>query len=160
MSGILWAVVQSPPALQPIFSEGTAHHITLQYGVEREAWEHLIGLPMTVGANAHCHNDRVQAIAVALPAWCPCQNSHPHITVSWTHGAQPVEANAMLATEHTRVDVGYPIHTLIEWLEWGEPAPRQRTCSVCKERSLRSDNRSGICSRCQPRLQKNARYRG
>lgn len=159
MPGILWAVLQSPLAIQPLFPEGSPHHITLQYGVDRKKWEHLIGLPLTVGAVAHCHNDRVQAIAVVLPTWVPCQNPHPHITVSWAAGVQPVEANVMLAGEHDWVSVAYPIHTTIEWLEWGEMPSTDRLCSVCRERKLRRDNKTGVCARCQPRIQKNAKYR-
>jgi hypothetical protein len=147
MTGILWAVLKTPLTVQPLYPEGSPHHITLQYGVERGPWEEIIGLPMTVGAVAECHNARIQAIAVALPTWVQCQNPHPHITVSWVPGAQPVESNAMLAGEHHKAAVDYPIHTTIEWVEWGEPA--QRVCSVCKVAPLRHNNKSGVCSRCQ-----------
>lgn len=118
MKGILWAVLQKPLAVQPLFFEGSPHHITLQYGVEREAWDNIIGLPMTVGALELCHNDRIQAIRVALPTWVQCQNPNPHITISWVEGAQPVESNAMLNGSHHSEPLGISIPTIIEFLDW------------------------------------------
>ena len=118
MPGILWAVIKSAVQADPVYPVGTPHHITLQFGVEREDWEHLIGTELTVEAIAHCHNERVQAIAVVLPVWCPRQNAYPHITVSWVPDANPVESNQMLATWHHRKKVSYPVQTVIEWLEW------------------------------------------
>lgn len=162
MTGLLIAALQAPLAVPRRYSEGNPHHVTLQYGVEQRDWESVIGLPMTAGALAVCHNDRVQAVAVALPTWVQCCNPHPHVTVSWIPGAHPVESNAMLYGAHHSEPAenftdGDPflIHTLIEWVEWGG----ERLCSVCGERKLRSDNKSGVCARCQPRLQKNSRYR-
>jgi hypothetical protein len=157
MTGILWAVLQEPLVVQPLYPEGSPHHITLQYGVEREAWGDIIGLPMTVGALELCHNDRIQAIRVALPTWALCQNPNPHITVSWVPGAQPVEANAMLNAPHHSEPMTIPIHTMIEFLEWGEP--EKPTCSVCRVTPLGKNNKTGVCSRCQRNRQPNARYR-
>lgn len=141
MTGILWAVVAEPIALQPLFSNGQAHHVTLQYGVERKQYEHLIGLPMTVGVLSAAHNDRIQAISVVLPTWAPCQNIHPHITVSWVNGATPVEANAMLLSgEYQQQEFKQEIiHTIIEWLDWGEKPIDPRKWS---------DRASGLCPTC------------
>jgi len=157
MTGILWAVLQKPLAVQPLYSEGNPHHITLQYGVEREHWEDVIGLPMTAGALELCHGDRIQAIRVALPTWVQCQNPNPHITVSWVPGAQPVEANVMLNGPHHSELLSFPVHTIIEWLEWGEPP--KRICSKCKVAPLRKNNKSGVCSKCQRNSQPNSKYR-
>jgi hypothetical protein len=121
MTGILWAVVQSPIALQPRYQSGKPHHITLQYGVERQSWEHLIGLPLTVGVLEECWNDRVQAISVALPTWASCSNPHPHISVSWGQDVNPVESNAMLNSEHNSAPVNFDhLICTIEFEEWGE----------------------------------------
>lgn len=152
MTGILWAVVRSPIQLQPLYPNGQAHHITLQYGVERELWADVIGLPVTVGAIAHCHNERVQAIAVALPTWVHCQNKNPHITVSWLDDATPVEANVMLQEEHKRIEVAYPVHCQIEFLEWDAP-DRQRCRHPGCEKITRS--KFGYCRSHLP----NAKYR-
>ena len=157
MTGILWAVLLEPLSVQPLYPEGSPHHITLQYGVEREYWENVIGLPMTAGVLELCHNDRIQAIRVALPTWVQCQNPNPHITVSWVTGAQPVEANVMLNGPHHSEALNIPAHTIIEWLEWGNPP--KRICSKCKVAALGKNNKSGVCSRCQRNSQPNSKYR-
>lgn len=41
--GILWAVLQEPIAVPPIFNCGSPHHITLFYDVHQTDWQHLIG---------------------------------------------------------------------------------------------------------------------
>lgn len=41
--GILWAVLQEPIAVPPIFNCGSPHHITLFYDVAEIDWQHLIG---------------------------------------------------------------------------------------------------------------------
>lgn len=160
MAGILQAVIIDPMSLPitPLYQEGTPHHVTLSYGGDRASVSHLIGLPVTVGAIEHCHNEEIQAIRVVLPSWLHCQNPNPHITVSWVPGSAPVRSNAMLAGEHESEAVSYPVHCIIEWIEWGEQKP-DRVCSHCKTKKLRADNKSGICAECQPKLQKNYRYR-
>lgn len=159
MTGILWAVLQDTLSVRPLYSEGSPHHATLFYGVERKAWEEIIGLPMTISGIGLAHDSRIQAIRVVLPTWCPCQNPAPHVTVSWQPGVQPVEANAMLAAgDRIETDFDLAIHTRIEFLEWS-PEPQVRLCSVCGEAKLRSDNKTGVCSRCQRSKQPNSRYR-
>lgn len=119
MTGILWAVIQEPFPVKPLFSKGKPHHITLQYKVEREAWEEIIGQPMTALAVQHCWNNRIQAVKVILPSWVQCQNSNPHVTVSWIPDVKPVEANAMLMEEGTNKEVAhFIIPTIIEWFEF------------------------------------------
>ena len=128
MTGILWAVVQSPVALQPRYPAGKPHHVTLMYGVERKDWEHLIGLPVTVGVLEECWNDRIQAISVVRPSWVPCYNPHPHISVSWVEDANPVESNAMLNGEHESALVDFEYVTcVIEFEEWGEVPAKPKT---------------------------------
>ena len=118
--GILWAVIVNPIALPPLYSHWQDHHITLQYGVERLQWEHLIGLPMTVGMLEVAFNDRIQVIKVILPTWASCQNPYPHITLSWVDGGAPIEANAMLLSgNYQQQSIEQEvIHTTIEWLDW------------------------------------------
>ena len=157
MTGILWAVLLEPLPVQPLYPEGSPHHITLQYGVEREQWKDVIGSPMTSGAIELCHDDRIQAIRVALPTWVQCQNPNPHITVSWVPDAQPVESNTMLNGPHHAEPLSIPIQTMIEFLEWGKPA--QRICTSCRVTPLGKNNRTGVCSKCQRNSQPNARYR-
>lgn len=154
--GILWAVLQSPLPVQPLYSEGSAHHCTLLYGVECSTVEHLIGLPMTIALTSIAHNDRVQAIKCILPTWAPCDRPHPHITVSWSHGAQPVESNVMLMGEHKEspIEVDHA-HCVIEFLEWGnlQAAPRKWSdrpkvqCPTCQRQGIETWTRSltGYC---------------
>jgi hypothetical protein len=118
MSGILWAVVQSPITWAPRFTQGRPHHCTLQYDVERKDWATWEGITFTAHAIAHCHDYAVQAIAIALPQEIPCANLHPHITVSWRQGHTPSESNQMLAGLHRRTSVDYPIAMLIKWYEF------------------------------------------
>lgn len=121
MTGILWAVLQEPPSVRTRYCCGKPHHITLQYGAERESWEHLIGLPMTAIAAQEAWNDRIQAIQVVLPTWVSCQNVNPHISVSWVRDAAPVESNAMLANDYQSASVDFDcVSTIIEWVEWGD----------------------------------------
>lgn len=157
MVGILWAVVQQPIALPPLYPNGQAHHVTLQYGVERSQWDHLIGSPMIVGIAEAVYSDRIQAIKVILPTWASCQNLHPHITVSWVDDAAPVEANTMMVSgEYQQQTIEQEvIHTMIEWLEWGKSPfePRRWSdrpsslCPTCLKKSIQTSTRSltGYC---------------
>jgi hypothetical protein len=156
MTGILWAVVISPPSLQSRYEAGAPHHVTLQCGVEREDWNHLIGLPMTAGIEAECWNSRIQALKLILPTWVQCQNPHPHLAISWVIDADPLEANAMLAGEHESQAVSFDaIHTIIEFQEWGEIPNKPRRwadnpvvlCPTCLRQGVETQVRSvtGYC---------------
>jgi len=116
--GILWAVLQAPLGVKPLYSNGSPHHITLQYGVRREGWAQWIGTRFTARAVAVCHNDRVQAVAFTMPSNVPCQNDNPHVTVSWVQGAAPVESNAMLAGTHHRQPLAGEWAFIVEFREW------------------------------------------
>lgn len=156
MSGILWAIPIERPAVLPRYKLGSPHHITLQYGVEREYWEHLIGLPITVGVIEECWNDRIQALRIALPTWVACQIPNPHISVSWILDAAPVAANAMLNESHESAPVDFEaIHCLIEWQEWGAKPVIARSwrdrspvmCPTCTKQGIQTLVRSlsGYC---------------
>jgi hypothetical protein len=132
MTGILWATIQQPIAIPRRYCCGEPHHITLAYGVDRFKYEELIGLPMTVGVTGEAWNDRIQAIEVVLPSWVPCQNPHPHISVSWVQDAQPVESNMMLAGEHESAQIEFDhLHTIVEFQEWGAKDDRPTKCPNC-----------------------------
>lgn len=155
MTGILWAVLLESLPVQPLFPNSQAYHVTLAYGVEREAYEHVIGLPVTVGVLDICHQYDIQAVRVVLPNWVPCQNPAPHITVSWVDWAVPLQANNMLAGEHISIpcEVDH-VACLIEWLEWGDkPNPRKWSgrastlCPTCLRQGFQTTTRSatGYC---------------
>lgn len=93
--GILWAVLQEPIAVLPIFPNGKPHHITLFYDVPRKDWEHMIGTDIDATAIANIFNKDIQAIAVLMPPHIP-HKANPHITVSYREGIEPVASNDLL----------------------------------------------------------------
>lgn len=101
MKGILWAVptreLKCPDPKHPNHPEGSSlHHVTLQFNVEREGWEHLIDREFSAHIQGRCWNNLADALFVRLPKNIPCQNAHPHLTVSWAEGAGPVDSNKIL----------------------------------------------------------------
>jgi hypothetical protein len=98
VKGIFWAVLQQPIAIQQRYPNGTPHHITLQYGVERSDWEWAIGQEFEAIIWEEVWSDRIQALRVHVTqSLVLCCNAYPHITVSWVDGAEPVESNTLLA---------------------------------------------------------------
>lgn len=98
MKGILWAVLtqelKCPDPKHPNHPEGSSlHHVTLQFNVERGDWEHLIGREFSAKVFYRAADEKADALFVSLPDWVPCQNSHPHLTISWAEGAGPVDSN-------------------------------------------------------------------
>lgn len=118
MQGILWGVVINRLNIKRIYSNGNPHHVTLQYGAYRGDWEQWIGKEFTATAVAHCHNEKIQAVKLALPSDIPCENVNPHITVSWVQGSSPVESNYMLLNPQEEEPVSYPVSCSIEFLNW------------------------------------------
>lgn len=157
MTGILWAVVQEPIALPPLYQNQQAHHVELFQGVERDRVEHLIGLPMTIGILEAVHNDRIQLLTVALPTWAKCQIPHPHIVLSWVNGAAPVEANAMLLSNDCKQQLitQEALCTTVEWMEWGDKPfdPRRwrdrpkTLCPSClkQDATIETRSKTGYC---------------
>ena len=115
--GILWGVIQSPLIITPRYSQGQPHHTTLQFGVDRQDWKEWEGLEFEATALYEAWNSKIQAVAVKLPD-IPCQNRHPHISVSWQSGVSPVESNLMLASKFNYQLTGQIIKLKIEFLEW------------------------------------------
>lgn len=118
MTGILWAVIQQPLLIQPRYPLGKPHHITLQYDVNLEDWQHLVDKEFTVTCHYEAWNGNIQCVAVKLPKWIPCANQHPHISISWKPGISPIESNAMLASRFNYQLVDLQISCKIEFLEW------------------------------------------
>lgn len=119
--GILWAVLQEPIAVLPIFPHGTAHHITLFYDVRRADWEHLIGVEFEATAIANIFNKDIQAIAVLMPDEIP-HKARPHITVSRREGIDPVASNHLLVSDRDRVITPFTqkLKCKIEFFEFPE----------------------------------------
>ena len=100
--GILWAVLQEPIAVLPIFTHGKPHHITLFYNVVCADWEHMIGAEFEATAIANIYNKDIQAIAVLMPDEIP-HKANPHITVSYREGIEPSASNDLLKNDSDRV---------------------------------------------------------
>ena len=116
--GILWGVIHSPLIITPRYLQGHPHHVTLQFGVERDDWKGLEGVEFEATALYEAWNGKIQAVAVKLPDCIPCANKYPHISVSWQNGISPVESNLMLASKFNHQLIGQAIKLKIEFLEW------------------------------------------
>lgn len=115
MAGILWAVLDSFPATASIYPEGSPHHVTLIFGEERHKYESYIGQKILLNVYQECWDERIQALRVLLPGGFPCNNDHPHITVSY---CKPVESNTMLLNpQHSRF-VNFTLPATIDWHEF------------------------------------------
>jgi hypothetical protein len=116
--GILWGVIQSPLIITPRYSQGSLHHVTLQFGVERDDWKGWEGVELQTTALYEAWNGKIQAVAVKLPDYIPCANKYPHISVSWQSGVSPVESNAMFASKFNYRLLSQGMNLKIEFLEW------------------------------------------
>ncbi|ATW59393.1 hypothetical protein Cl131_gp125 [Aphanizomenon phage vB_AphaS-CL131] len=116
--GILWGVIQSPLTIPKRYPYGTPHHITLQFGVEREDWKHLEGVEFQASTLYEAWNSKIQAMTVRIPPSIPCQIKTPHISISWRDGVKPYESNLMLASEFDSQIIVSAYKFKIEFLEW------------------------------------------
>ncbi|MBD2156286.1 hypothetical protein [Leptolyngbya sp. FACHB-16] len=120
--GILWAVFQTPVTIPRRHPNGEPHHITLQYGVEREQFSHLIGHQFEAIITAETWSDRIQALWAYIPSGYPRCNRFPHITVSWVDGVEPVESNALLEQwkqhNHRFISPHLVVPCRVEFYEW------------------------------------------
>lgn len=116
MRGILWLTLpEQVSPVEPRFVPARHFHVTLQFGVERQDVEHLIGQTVRVRCIELCHNGSIEAIRVVLPEGVECGNAHPHMTLSHVEGVRPVESNAMLAAEHEAVPLGLELELVAEF---------------------------------------------
>ncbi len=141
--GILWAVLQEPIAVPPIYDQGSPHHITLFYDVEKSAYKKWIGIEFEADAIANLYNKDIQAIAVLMPSCIP-HKPNPHITVSYREGIQPVASNDLLFNPSDRVIVPFTqkLKLRIEFFEF----------PVCQHEWIKNGKRNGlqqyICKHC------------
>jgi hypothetical protein len=118
IQGILWGVIQSPLIIPSRYPQGQPHHVTLQFGVDRQDWKKWEGLELQTTALYEAWNGNIQAVAVKLPDYIPCANKYPHISVSWKSGVSPVESNAMFASKFNYQLMSQVMNLKIEFLEW------------------------------------------
>ncbi|MBD2076293.1 hypothetical protein H6F86_20900 [Phormidium sp. FACHB-592] len=157
MTGILWLVPITPIAVSAIYPNTQRQHVTLAYGVERKDYENIIGLSASVGILEECWNDEVQTVSVVLQSWLPCNNLHPHITISWVDSSAPVMSNLMLQGEHySKALDGSVLPCMVEFLEWTDPVDphkwRDRSPAICKQPGCDKTTRSltGYCRSHRP----------
>jgi hypothetical protein len=74
--GILWGVIQSSLIIPSRYPQGQPHHITLQFGVDRQDWKQWEGLELQATALYEAWNGNIQAVAVKLPDHIPCANKY------------------------------------------------------------------------------------
>ncbi len=116
--GILWGVIQSPLTIPKRYPYGTPHHVTLQFGVEREDWKHWESREFVASTLYEAWNGKIQAVTLRLPKSIPCQIETPHISISWCDGIKPYESNTMLASEFDSQIIVSTYKFKIEFLEW------------------------------------------
>ena len=145
MRGILWAVLQQPIVVLPIFKNGKPHHITLFYDVDKTQYQHLIGTEFKATAIFNIWNKDIQAIAMLMPQDIP-HKANPHITVSYREGIESVASNDLFKRDDDRVIAPYSqkLNFKIEFFEFTE----------CDHQWLRNGKRKGgiqqwICKHCK-----------
>lgn len=116
--GILWGVIQSPFIITPRYPVGNPHHCTLQFGVDRENWTHWIDKEFEATTLYEAWNGNIQAVTIQLPDYIPCQNKHPHVSVSWCKGVKPYESNLMLSSKFDYRLFKQSVEFKIQFLEW------------------------------------------
>lgn len=85
--------------IPPQFPNVSADHLTISYmPTEDEAMRFvpMVGRRVTLTATAVVANDRVQAVKIK---GIETKRKTPHVTISWAHGAKPVESNDLIETE-------------------------------------------------------------
>lgn len=151
--GILWAVLQEPIAVPPIYDQGSPHHITLFYDVEKKKYEHLIGQEFNTFSTANCWNADIQALLCDIPSRIP-HKPFPHITVSYREGVEPSASNAMLKGDHAGDDFVIPLKLKIEFFEF----------PVCDHYWYKNGTRNGVqqfkCKHCGKRKTEGDRPKG
>lgn len=116
--GILWAVVQTPLIIPQRYSVGNPHHCTLEFGIHRENWINWIDKEFEATTLYEAWNGNIQAVAIQLPDCIPCQNKHPHVSVSWCKGIKPYESNLMLSLKFNYRLFKQSVEFKIQFLEW------------------------------------------
>jgi len=119
MRGILWLTLQGQISpVQPLYQQANHLHVTLRFNVELSEVEHLLRREVMVHCYEECHNGRIQALRVELPAEFDtlCQNESPHMTISHLPNVRPVESNVMLQSEHDSLPLDLVLATVAEFL--------------------------------------------
>ncbi len=116
--GILWGVVQTAFTIPQRYPVGSPHHCTLQFGVHRENWTNWVGKEFNATTLYEAWDGNIQAVAIQLPDYIPCQNKYPHISVSWCKGIKPYESNSMLSLKFNYRLFKQSVKFKIQFFEW------------------------------------------
>jgi hypothetical protein len=155
MRGILWAVLQEPIAVPPIFTHGNPHHTTLFYDVVSDDWEHMIGVEFEATAIANIYNKDIQAIAVLMSGNIP-HKANPHITVSYREGIEPMASNDLMINDCDRVIMPFnqKLNFKIEFFAFPE----------CPHQWCKNGRKNGLqrykCKRCKKSKTEGGRAKG
>lgn len=109
-AGILWFVLDRSSterlrlAVPPRYKNEFYHHVTLQYGVARQAVAAFIDKPWTIKVYAVAHNNEAQACRVDTNG-LPDTYGVPHVTLSTAEGIPPFASVAMLQGEHEEIAI-------------------------------------------------------
>lgn len=115
MKGILWlSLAEQVSPVDVLYQPSNHLHITLRFNVDFSEVEHLLGREVMVYCYEDCHNNRIQAVRVQLPAefHTLCQNESPHMTISHLPNVRPVESNNMLQSEHDSLPCDLVLRTV------------------------------------------------
>lgn len=113
-AGILWLVLDAESserlkaAVPPKYENEYYHHVTLQFGVAKDAVSGYIGRDVTIEAYAAGHNDKAQAVRVYVQG-LPDMYGVPHVTLSTAAGVVPYASVAMLQGTHQEVPIAPPL---------------------------------------------------
>ena len=151
--GILWAVLQEPIAVLPVFNQGSPHHVTLFYDVDLTQYQHLIDTEFRAFSYANCCNDRIQALLCYIPPYIP-HKPNPHITISYEEGVSPSASNEMLLGNHMARPLVLDLNLKIEFFEfpicdhhWLKNGTRKRVqqfkCKYCGKSKTEGDRPKG-----------------
>ena len=117
--GILWAVLQDPIAVPPLYPCGSPHHITLIFDVDSTQYQSLIGTEFYTFSQGIAHNADIQALVCDVPSRIP-HKANPHITISYREGIKPSVANDMLKGDYVFDQLVILLKLKIEFYEWCE----------------------------------------
>ena len=122
MKGILWLNLegqQLPYSLCEGFVQANHLHVTLAFGVEPTV-EQLarIGERVVVQVKGIAFDGNIQALVVELPKGWETTNEVAHMTLGHLPEVKPFQSNAMLAGEHTWIELNFSLELTFEFLEW------------------------------------------
>lgn len=85
----------------------SSHHITLDYG--KNEYHEDFGKKVSATVIGYKNDNKAEAVEVSLGG-LRCDNSKPHVTISYENGIKPVYSNELLADGCDKVDKPLTLH--------------------------------------------------